>query len=876
MNSVHEYLSCLRELYPMPKWMNGASALAPDKLPTPFNVDGIVGGAALVEWRIVRDPLARSVHGESGQPRSFRVEERVSELANSGRLDHIGFRVEALTVGADQEAFLSIRDERLLASPPWADGTKFNVDVVRIADLILKGAPTFLTGPLGSGKSTYCRWLANTLATQRLRDSDSLLPIFLDLRIVASRLSAPQDEHGTLTILDLTRAVLASLGLPPDGAEDLANAWRGGRACLLVDGFDELGVVLNQRSAGPLESALARTLASLAEESPNILVSSRPGVLIADQFDPFLEVEFAPLTLAESVTILREFSKLPPENLVTVAVAIPPNLRARPLFLSLVGRLFAQKAVPALDGLTRWTLLDASLRLLLDERLVDKDPRSNVAEILGCEYESLTAVLQAVAFEAELASPDVGAALSIPRARLTELLLETDVDTDITKVLKVLTREAGLMVSREKDLEFSHRSFQDFLTAGHLARLSTGDRNHTSLLDSLKKAPHAIRDAAELYVERLGSDPNHRDNDLLDLCWAALESADAAEYSEYGGTCIWLAAVSLRNVGQISERDFLVRDTFVFRAERYVGDATLLSAPDRILIADQLGRWGDLREGVGVDDNGVPKHVWVSITSGHAAVGLNIHRQRRLQDVGIENFRREIPEAEVSLEEFGISLYPTTWSQFRAFLNAPDGFRDARWWSAWGHGDTDWGGEGRLTELLAEDARGNEPAVGVDWYEAMGYCRWLGERLGAAIDLPREEEWEVAARGQFGEIFPWGEEFDAALSNWAGTGMGRVVSVGCFKDGSGPLRPLDMIGNVWEWTRSIAGDAGAEGFTEIGFAGFDLAPIPDVRRVVRGGSYLNEAPLLRATYRGNDVATARFDRQGFRVVKRDQGRGAFE
>jgi formylglycine-generating enzyme required for sulfatase activity len=879
LNEIREYLTRLRERYPQPRWINRSDALSPDKLPTPFSLDAIVRDNSLFEWRIVNDPLARLGSGAPTQPRSYRFADRLSDLARAGQLAGVGERLETLTISADRAGHLGALDERLLAAPPWVDGAKVNIDVVRIGDLILKGAPTLLTGPLGSGKSTYSRWLARTLANRRHHDPDSPLPIFLDIRVAASRLAELMGSDGLLTIRDLTEAVLVSLDLGHLNTAPLVAEWVAGRACLLVDGFDEVGVVLNKRVAVPLESAIARALGSLAEESPNILVSSRPKTSSIDEFDHFLEVEFAPLTLAESVSILDVFGKVGSTQASAVAAAIPEELRARPLFLSLVGRLLTQNSLPTPERLTRWTLLEASLRVLLDERLVDKDRRSNVEEILGCGYDTLVSVLQESAFEAQFEQPD-GGALTIPRARFTELLLEADEDTDVSKVLKVLTREAGLMVSREKVLEFSHRAFQDLLTAGHLARLAQGDRVHGAILDAMKKASHDLRDAAELYVDHLSSDPRHRDNDLLDLSLAALDAAEQAEHSTYGGMCVWLAAIGLREVMRpgyrLSRRDAVVLDGFAQRAVEYVGDTEALSAPDRVLIADQLGAWGDTRDGVGLDDAGLPSHSWVAVGAGTMTIGLDEHRQGALDATSIHNFAREVPEAGVQLGEFAISRYPTTSKQFRAFLESPGGYAEARWWSGWARGQMDWGSESRLEELVAANARANAPVIGIDWYEAMAYCRWLGDRIEAAIDLPSEEEWEAAARGRAGTLFPWGDEFDGSLANWAGTGLGRVAPVGCFSGGSVRRQPapFDMIGNVWEWTKSIAGEAGEDGFSRIGSAATSESTRSMVRRVVRGGSYLNEVSLLRSTYRGNDVASARFDRQGFRIVRRPTGGAA--
>jgi formylglycine-generating enzyme required for sulfatase activity len=233
---------------------------------------------------------------------------------------------------------------------------------------------------------------------------------------------------------------------------------------------------------------------------------------------------------------------------------------------------------------------------------------------------------------------------------------------------------------------------------------------------------------------------------------------------------------------------------------------------------------------------------------------------------------------ELKLSAFQIGRYPATNAQYGRFVET-GGYRNANLWREaiqarfWRDGQFkgDWDDEARDRPLAFGEPYSlpNHPVVGITWYEALAYCRWLTEvwRKGGKIApdegvrLPSEAEWEKAARGTDARRYPWSDEFNPARCNVSETGIGTTSAVGMFPDGASPYGCLDMAGNVWEWTRSqykdypYDPDDGRENLEAGGRA----------RRVLRGGSFGSPVDFARCAFRYHDRPNLRSD-FGFRIV----------
>jgi iron(II)-dependent oxidoreductase len=129
------------------------------------------------------------------------------------------------------------------------------------------------------------------------------------------------------------------------------------------------------------------------------------------------------------------------------------------------------------------------------------------------------------------------------------------------------------------------------------------------------------------------------------------------------------------------------------------------------------------------------------------------------------------------------------------------------------------------------------PAGEVSWYGALAYCQWRQKRL------PSEAEWEKAARGTDGRLYPWGNDPPQPDRVFFGAFRGHTVPVGQYPRGASPYGVLDMAGQVWEWTTSVYQPYPydpQDGREHLAVA----AP-----RVARGGSSVSPAERRTATAR---------------------------
>lgn len=290
------------------------------------------------------------------------------------------------------------------------------------------------------------------------------------------------------------------------------------------------------------------------------------------------------------------------------------------------------------------------------------------------------------------------------------------------------------------------------------------------------------------------------------------------------------------------ERDFLGPVDLETMLKELESRAT--SHERRALIGIRLAVFGDARPGVGLRSDGLPDIVWCAVPGGSITLELD-----HFAPTKPKRWMRWLRSRTFNSPPFSIAKYCVTWAQYRAFIEAEDGYSSPRWWGGLNH---------RSEPGRQRTRRDNHPAENVSWFDAIAYCRWLSAKLGYEVRLPTEWEWQQAATGgDPRRTYPWGD-WDEGLANTYESGLSCSTAVGMYPRGTWLGGPLDMAGNVWEWCLNKYADPAD---TRIGQG--DVSG-----RVLRGGSWGDRRDFACCAYRHDrPLPDGRDFDVGFRVLR---------
>jgi formylglycine-generating enzyme required for sulfatase activity len=203
----------------------------------------------------------------------------------------------------------------------------------------------------------------------------------------------------------------------------------------------------------------------------------------------------------------------------------------------------------------------------------------------------------------------------------------------------------------------------------------------------------------------------------------------------------------------------------------------------------------------------------------------------------------EKPVRQIYLNAFYMDKFEVTVGQYARYLEATDMDEPPDW------------------SIMNQPQHLRRPVVNVSWEDAVNYCKWAGKRL------PTEAEWEKAARGTDGRIYPWSNEAPTRLhANYGRKDWDDHLAlspVGSFEAGKSPYGIYDMAGNAWEWVFDWYGLDYYKNSPEKN----PIGPAKGEEKVVRGGSWLYVSDFLRSAHRFNAQPMNRHFGYGFRCAK---------
>ncbi|MCB9077913.1 MAG: SUMF1/EgtB/PvdO family nonheme iron enzyme [Anaerolineaceae bacterium] len=764
-----------------------------------------------------------------------------------------------------------------------------------LAEILPRPGHLAIIGDAGCGKTTLLHLLVAALAAPASATlppdlaaalpQPRPLPIFVPLRLFEQACRRDRYQRAgadLLRFIDDSFAGWSGLELPPGF---LAAHLRAGRAWLLLDALDEVADPAHRKTirnlievlAGHLPATRLIVTARVAGYRGNRLDDRFHLVHVRDLDDDqrrrMVRAIYHGLALTRAETMADElaaqFERAPaladlgrtPVMVWTAAVIHAlrgklPDSRAA-LYNAYVDILlkhsfkeshFDTASVEELAGGQGWSLPDRRLYLnyaaFQVHRLLESQPERQAGRPIIGEDELADTILAGY-FQQQ------GLAATANEAR-----------RQARDFLELMTAHSGLLYETPEGYTIGdHLTMQEFLAGCYLVeQYKWDDADGYDRFFREKTGASWWREVVILAVGYLAEQPSFAARGVIQHL-AGQGDDPAAQL-----TALALAARCLLPLGQRRQRPSWFPTTATQLANQLYRRLYAEPAPAPAAQRQEAGLALGLLYGLPADDGlpdprfahplGLPD--FVKIDAGTFWMGSSDDEVAQLvKETGRDQYQNELPRHQVTLDAYELARFPTTNAMFAGFID-DGGYRDERWWAEaiadqrWQAGIVkDYWGERSLPEYWA-DVRFNNPAqpvVGVTWYEAVAYARWLTAALqdGYIYRLPTEAEWERAARGPQGHRYPWGDAWQPDHGNNKETALETPSPVGLFPTGAAAGGLHDMAGNVWEW---CADGYAADYYAQSVRASNPAGPAQGNFRVLRGGSWASEGKLTcRCGYR---------------------------
>jgi formylglycine-generating enzyme required for sulfatase activity len=792
-----------------------------------------------------------------------------------------------------------------------------------------------LLGKPGSGKTTLSAYVVLHLARAASGDATALaalgeswthgplMPVQIILRRLADSLPAHCKQGNASHVWEFLRS---HAGLPEQArlVDVLRRIARKHGALFVFDGLDECG---DEARQARVREAVFDFMDTAGEEC-RYLITARPyawddpspenGEFVLDDLTPeqvqqFVQQWFQRLHAKgwfddderdDKLARLREFVRRDDVR----------ALAANPLLLTLMAMLQSnQLKLPD----ERVELYADVVKLSLERWTRKAGDDQSLPAALGKSdaiMDRLREAIERVAFEAHQRHAGKAGDVELD-ANALGMAFARVLDNDAGKAdlaLDYIEYRAGLLIGEgvrgdKRKFSLIHQTFQAYLAARHLARQP----------DFLKQAQTLVRSDVDHWRTALVMAARmERDRAGIMLTEQLAHGQALDEFTNSKGEPAlgdWRAAILAGEQFIEIGRDYALGSDDGQRAHKRIVSWLLGATTSRTLAGPKVR----VRAGDVLAELGDPRAHVLDVNAMHMCYvppGEFI--------MGGDRYDDEKPEHPQRVKDgFWIGRTPVTQAQFAQFVEAA-GYQNKSFWpeaiaaERWKDGkfrDRSDNWRERPAQYDGAFILPNHPVVGVSWYEALAFCRWMtsflpsppsGEGVGVGFRLPTEVEWEYAARGprfvndlardallirpahelasveQFAlaslksaienrqskienrRAYPWGDDPDAERMNYAETGIGSTSAVGAFPLGASPFGCEDMSGNVWEWTMT----KWTSDYEDYDRQVDNRPDASEETRVVRGGSFGSYGDDSRCASRYHDDPDSRSDSGGFRLV----------